>query len=300
MTPMTQRRWLRAASALLVSGVFLLTLGWSRAGTGNDQDYPHLRMGNPSKATEDESQRDNFLMKKDEFALSYNDKRGTPNWVSWRLAKEDEGDAPRKNFHPDLTLPGGFTKILPTDYSGSGFDRGHMCPHSDRAKTDDTSFATFVLTNMVPQSPQNNQKAWDQLEMYCRDLAFTKKKVCYIVAGPLGQGGVGRNGFRTTTPKGRVVVPAVTWKVIMVLNKDVADPAAMTENTHIRLIGVIVPNTDQVGFEWAGFRVPVRKIEELTGYTFFDRVPANLIDHLKDEHDEVPIPPPTPAHHAGE
>src|SRR3954447_8734535 len=90
-------------------------------------DYAHLRMGNPSQALEVASHKNNFLVKKDFFALSYNNVKGTPNWVSWRLAKENLGNAPRKPFFPDTTLPSGFKQVLPSDYSNSGFDRGHMC-----------------------------------------------------------------------------------------------------------------------------------------------------------------------------
>ena len=62
---------------------------------------PHLTMGNPSNATSDTSQKDNFLMEKPYFALSYNDGKGTPNWASWRLTEADLGAAPRFPFHPD-------------------------------------------------------------------------------------------------------------------------------------------------------------------------------------------------------
>ena len=260
------------------------------APTANAQNPVHLKMGNPSRATDDQSDKNNFLMKKELYALSYNNQKGTPNWASWRLVSDDLGTASRKPFMPDVTLPDGFNRIIPRDYLGSGFDRGHMCPHSDRAKTDETSAATFIMTNMVPQSPENNQKAWDQLENYCRDLVKSGK-VCYIVDGPFGKGGIGRNGFRSTTPNGKVVVPAKTWKVILVLDRDVADPSLLDERTNIRLIGVIVPNDDTVGFDWAKYRVPVKEVEELTGYKFFDKVPGSVIDPLKEEHDEVPIPP---------
>lgn len=282
--------------ARLLLSIVILALVLATEATAQSENYPHLKMGNPSRATADESNKTNFLMKKKFFALSYNNDNGTPNWVSWRLTADDLGNAPRKPFRPDPDLPAGFVRITPASYSGSGFDRGHMCPHSDRAKTDESSAATFVMTNMVPQSPENNQKAWDQLEKYCRGLVQTGK-VCYIIDGPQGKGGVGRNGFKNTTPDGKVVVPGKTWKVVMVLDKDVDDPGTIDENTHIRLFGVIVPNDDRVGFEWAGFRVPVKEIENLTGLKFFDKVPSNLIDPLKVEPDEVPIPPPSPIVH---
>src|SRR5215218_906013 len=55
----------------------------------------HLAMGNPSGATDDESNRDNFLMRKPYFDLSYNNANGTPNWVSWCLKDGDLGTAKR-------------------------------------------------------------------------------------------------------------------------------------------------------------------------------------------------------------
>src|SRR6267142_6963890 len=137
-------RWVLSPALLLAAGPLFA------------QDYPHLRLGNPSKATEDPRDKDNYLMKKKQFALAYCNDRGTPNWVSWQLRKEDLGHAPRKPFHPDTTLPRGFRRIKPEDYTGSGFDRGHICPHNDRSATDEDSAATFVMTNMVPQAGELN------------------------------------------------------------------------------------------------------------------------------------------------
>jgi len=109
---------------LLISlSIFLSVMGGA-AGA----ESPHLKMGNPSNAMTKTRDRDNYLMEKPYFALSYNDSKGTPNWVSWRLTVADLGRAARYPFYPDQTLPGGFTRILPADYTGSGFDRGHMCP----------------------------------------------------------------------------------------------------------------------------------------------------------------------------
>jgi endonuclease G len=118
-------------------------------------------MGNPTQATADVNHKNNFLIVKPYYALPYNNVRGTPNWVSWRLSKEDLGNAPRFPFQPDTSLPAGFKRVVPNDYTGSGFDRGHMCPHSDRTRSMESSKATFLMTNMVPQSPENNQRAWN-------------------------------------------------------------------------------------------------------------------------------------------
>jgi endonuclease G len=253
-------------------------------------DYPHLRFGNPSGAKDDPSEKNNYLMKKKFYALSYNNSLGTPNWASWRLVKGDLGDSPRFPFLPDTELPPGFKKITTKDYVGSGFDRGHMCNHSDRAGSNEASKSTFVMTNIIPQSSANNQKGWDQLEEYCRSLARAGKEL-YIVCGPQGKGGEGKAGFKATIANGKIVVPAKTWKVVLVLAKS----GKVDQNT--RLIGVIMPNDQSVGFDWAKFRVAVKEIEDLTGHKFFDQAEATILDPLKDEADAVPIPPPTPVDH---
>ncbi len=275
----------------------LLAIVLSTTAFCHGQQYEHLRLGNPSEAREDASDRNNFLMRKKFFAVSYNESLGTPNWASWHLTRGFLGEAPRLAFHADHTLPAGFTRIEPADYTSSGFDRGHLCPHGDRAESHEMSESTFVMTNMIPQSPENNEKAWDQLENYLRSLVLHHGRQIYIVAGPHGRGGVGRTGFKSIIRHNHhtIVVPAHTWKVALVLNAN-ADATRPVDRS-ARLIGVIVPNNSSPGLEWAGFRVPVAEIEELTGYTFFDQVNSRTLELLKTEVDEVPIPPPSIARH---
>ena len=250
-------------------------------GLGRAQS-PNLRMGNPSEAQADPNLKNNYLLDRPAFATSYDNARGTPNWVSWRLSKEDLGHAPRDNFYADADLPAGFLRVDPAEYVGSGFDRGHMCPHGDRTATAEASLATFSMTNVIPQAHNLNTMAWESLENYCRDLAENQGKVCYIIAGPSGQGGTGKNGPRQTTPDGKVVVPVQNWKVIMVLDQDVASAADLTARATIRLIAAIMPNDDgAVGDDWTPFQATVNQVEALTGYTFFGAADPAVIGPLK-------------------
>ena len=255
----------------------------------------HVAMGMPSKAGEQD--KNDFLLKKKNFVLSYNNKKGTPNWVSWHLTKADLGTAPRLDFHPDADLPAGFKVVTPADYKGGGFDRGHMCPHSDRTATEEMSRETFVMTNMVPQSPENNQKGWAQLETYCRTLVLKHGKDCYIVAGPTGIGGEGRSGKQITIGANKkVTVPSHTWKVILVVPAGTTDPAGVT-GAKARLIAVMVPNDRTVTNDWAVHRCSVEDVEQITGLTFFDKVTDQKFLDKKDEIDAIPIGPPVPLDH---
>ena len=241
---------------------------------------PHMLLGNPSQATADPSNKNNFLMVKPYFCLSYNDSKGTPNWVSWRLTSADLGTAPRKQtFDPDDSLPVGFYRVEHRDYVRCGFDRGHMCPHSDRGANQEMAFGTFVLTNIIPQAPNVNRKAWERLEAYGRDLALQHNHL-YIVSGPAGQGGVGTDGPASTIAGGRIVVPAECWKIIVVVPEGVTDDLAAI-NAGTRAISVIMPNTQDVGEDWRPFLTTIAEVEKHTGLHFLTNLPGDVAETLR-------------------
>lgn len=261
----------------------------------------HLALGNPSGAKDDPTSKNDFLLVKPWYALSYNNGRGTPNWVSWALKADEIGDAPRPpDFSDDQTLPRGFKIITTKDYSGSGFDRGHMCPHGDRASDHKASNTTFVMTNIIPQSPNCNQKAWNDFEEYCRaQVKSHKGSILYQICGPVGTGGVGRNGERRieTIGNGRVTVPEKCWKVTLLVEfakGDATDADRVRKSS--RMIAVIMPNDMSVKDGWADYRVSVKEVEKLTGLKFFDRVPKEIAEDLKEKVDDARIPPPREKH----
>lgn len=242
----------------------------------------NVRFGMPSPATADPNNHDAYLIERQQYVVSYNDRKHIPNWVSWHLRKGDIGHSPRTSFEPDTLLPSGFYKVTTRDYNGSGFDRGHMCPHSDRSSNAVDSKATFYLSNILPQSPHNNQKAWERLESYCRELAERGNDV-YIQCGPLGVGGTGRNGYREKVGNAAIVVPAKLWKVIVVLPDGTA-PCIGT-----RVIAVLTPNDQTPGPDWTPYRTSVAAIEQATGYHFLQNIPAEIVDALRQRVDDAPV-----------
>ncbi|UBF30786.1 DNA/RNA non-specific endonuclease (plasmid) [Kovacikia minuta CCNUW1] len=232
----------------------------------------HLIMGNPSQATATSTNSSNYLMLKPEYALSYNRERNIPNWVSWQLNAAWLGDAPRQdNFRPDLTLPSGWYRVTPANYTNSGFDRGHLMSSEDRGVSVAANSATFLMTNIIPQAPDNNRGPWVQFETYCRELVKDGKEL-YIIAGGAGFGGTGEKGLLETLTNSKVTVPASTWKVVLVLDKPGLRLQGVTEKT--RAIAVVIPNKQGIRHqEWRSFRASVDSVEALTGYDFFSNVP---------------------------
>jgi len=246
----------------------------------------HQVLGNPSGAqTEPIGFANDYLMEKNQYVLSYSRDRGTPNWVAWHMDSSWTGNVERQDdYREDTSLPNlaGWYHVQGNDYTGSpngeGFDRGHMCPSGDRENTVADNSATFLMTNMIPQAPINNQLVWADLEIYCRGLVDAGNEL-YIYSGGTGVGGVGLHGLRNTIVDGRVTVPAQTWKVIVVL--PVGSNDAQRVNNWTRVISVIMPNSQTVTRPWTQYRTNVAKIEEVTGLNFLSKIRPTARVRLK-------------------
>ena len=238
----------------------------------NDND--HMYFGNPSNAAFLTDSINNYLIRKDYYAVSYSRDRGTPNWVSWHLFSNDIGSTPRQDdFREDITLPAGWYQVTNASYTSSGFDRGHNCPSGDRTSTVAANSATFLMTNMIPQAQYNNQIVWTGMEDSLRRLV-TQGNELYIIMGSYGMGGTGNGGYKTTIDGGRVTVPSNIWKIAIVIANGNNDSARVTTNT--RVIAVDVPNTNTLFSSWKNYRTSVDAIEAATGYDLISRMPVLL------------------------
>jgi DNA/RNA endonuclease G (NUC1) len=263
---------------------------WSFTVVGAGQPAPyapsvHLTMGNPGCgtnagcATADTGNPNNYLMEKPTYSLSYNRDKGTPNWVSWHLDDSWYGNLARVDtFRADPAVPADWYRVESFDYSSSGFDRGHMTPNADRnnATRVPINQETYLMTNMIPQAPNNNQGPWAAMEAELRTQAGATNEL-YIVAGPSGVGGVGSasGNVVNTIAGGRVTVPAATWKVVLVLPKqDGDDLSRVTCST--KTIAVIMPNIQSIGSDWHNYITTIDAVEQLTGYNFFSNLPENI------------------------
>jgi endonuclease G len=267
--------WLKSVSLITAAGIAALPFIFSSK-VESQSVSPHLTMGNPTGAVTSTTYPTNYLLVKSQYALSYNKNKHIPNWVSWQLNSSWLGSTPRQDdFRADTTLPSGWYRVSASDYSGSGFDRGHMTPSADRTNTVSSNSSTFLMTNMIPQAPDNNQGVWANLENYLRTLVSQGKEL-YIISGGYGTCGTGSNGSRCSFPAATntsysVTVPETTWKVIVVLDNPGSGAAGVTTAT--RVIAVNIPNVQGVRTAlWQNYRVSVDSLEQTTGYNFLSAV----------------------------
>lgn len=94
----------------------------------------------------------------------------------------------------------------PTQYTNTGFDRGHMAPAEDASNAKEMR-DTFLMTNMTPQNPTLNRNEWKSLEERIRKLFKNSKSDMYILTIAIYGNDVKMNG---------IPVPIGYWKIVTV------------------------------------------------------------------------------------
>ena len=255
----------------------------SAAGTPDDNS--NLLLGNPSGAVSDPGSATNYLLVRPQFATGYNAQRGIPVWTSWHVGRADlTKAAPRQDdFRADPGLPRQFYQVTPQSYAGSGFDKGHNCPSGDRTASLDDNSATFLMSNMVPQAPKNNQQTWAHLEEYTR-AQVEKGQEAYVVMGSYGRGGTGKNGPASTIDQGRVAVPARLWKVVVFLPEGTNDLQRIAAG-QARVVAIDTPNDDSLNPSWEQYLTSVDKIEVATGLNILSALAPDVQIQLQSRVD---------------
>ena len=153
-----------------------------------------------------------------------------------------------------------------------------MTPSADRTDTIANNSATFLMTNILPQAPDNNQGYWAGLENYARSLVLTQDKELYIIAGGYGQQG--------TSASGNVAIPSRLFKIIVVTTPGTG-VGGVTSGT--RVIAIDTPNTNgNRDANWGSYRTTVDAIEAKTGYNFLSNVNSSIQSTIESRVDSGP------------
>jgi endonuclease G, mitochondrial len=188
------------------------------------------------------------------FTLSYSEDHEQAEWVAYEVTRtrlnDNWVDRSVASFKPDPQVR--TESATPRDYTGSGYDRGHLCPAADMAFDTIAMSETFYMSNMSPQARAFNAGIWRELEELTRDWGRKYQKV-YVVTGPLlSQPGIKQIGLS------KVTVPVGFYRVLYA-------PDAQ------KAIGFIMPNqrSERPVMEYA---FSVDYVEEKTGLDFFPTI----------------------------
>ena len=193
------------------------------------------------------------------YSLSYLEEHEQAEWVHYKLNSSMlTGQIPRKkNYTLDQKVSTGSAKT--SDYTNSGFDRGHLVPAADM-KMDFTSVKEAAyMSNISPQKPKFNQGVWKKLEENARDLA--KKTELYITTG-----GVLSSVDLKKIGKNNLSVPDQFYKIIY-------------DAKNQKMFAYLMPNKKIDSRE--KYVVTVDSIETLTGIDFYHQLDDELENKLE-------------------
>lgn len=189
------------------------------------------------------------------YAVNYNYKTKVANYVVEHInPKQLIKKSSRKNdFREDTEIPVKYRSTL-DDYSGSGYDRGHMAPAGDFVYDSVAMSESFLLSNMMPQNQNNNRGIWKVLEDHVRDLSVIHN--VYIITGTIFNPGykIIGNG---------VGVPDEIYKIVIVPDMK-------------KIFAFLFPNKTINSINLSKYIVPVYIIEQKSGINFSPLIPENL------------------------
>lgn len=188
------------------------------------------------------------------YSLVYSEPHEQAAWVAYTLTKQETTKLYDRTdkFVPDPAVSTGSANN--SDYSNSGYDRGHLAPAADMGWSQTAMAESFYYSNMSPQVPAFNRGIWKKLEELVRTWA-SEYDAIEIVTGP-----VLTDGLKTIGPD-KVSVPRYYYKVIL----DYVEP-------DLKGIGFILPNAGSTE-PLQHYAVTIDSVEKVTGIDFYPALP---------------------------
>ena len=214
------------------------------------------------------------------FIVNYDSGKRRVNWVIHRVTKNQiyqEGqeainrDDYDFEFFPDSTLNSA-TQVKTSEYTNTGWDRGHMAPAADFKYDLEAMTESHVTTNIAPQSVGLNQELWKELEVAIRDFIKEKCDEAYIIRGALYSNHYFRKCKNNqTSGYPSIYVPYRFYKVVY---------SKIDNENHLYcfLINHSLYYTDK---EFSTYQVSLDKIEELTEEDFFDKLEDTIENDIE-------------------
>ncbi len=203
------------------------------------------------------------VFRNEAYMVGYSEKLGNPLWVTYQVL-------PKPANTPRLPRPDRFNQdwrsarcwlVLPCveheDYTASGYDRGHMAPNHVIATRygQHAQHQTFLMTNITPQAPGLNRRAWQRLEEISANYLAERYAPFTVITGPIfDKKPQFLPGYKM------IAVPKAFYKIMIREDKNGGAP---------KVLAFVIPQTVFGNEDLSQFLTSVRDIERQTGLDFF-------------------------------
>ncbi len=210
------------------------------------------------------------ILKNLAYMVGYSETRKDPLWSAFRVIHTDHPfilERPSGAFPTDNRTT---ARVAHHDFTGSGYDRGHMTPNSAIARFygAEAQRETFLLSNICPQSPNLNREVWAKLEMDITDYTSQFDEI-WVTCGPIF---ADMNGGITHTLRSGIAIPSSFYKI-----------AVEDQSGKIRLFSAIMPQGVKGTELPQQFLTSVRQIEDQTGLEFLWKLDPQTCATLENQ-----------------
>lgn len=210
------------------------------------------------------------------YALEWDKSLISSRWVAYQMYDNNwQGNAGRnESWHEDTNIPENY-RSKASDYSGSGYSRGHMCPSADRQKSKAQNQQTFSYSNMQPQLSNHNSGIWEKYEIKVRKWADLCDTLYVVKAGTIGTvtiNGSTNTGVYSSKCNNRLPVPSYFYMALLAYDKT---------NNQYHAVGIW---TEHNNTSWSNlsdknlrhYAITINELEARTGIDFFCNLPDTI------------------------
>jgi endonuclease G len=224
------------------------------------------------------------ILKNKAFTIAYDEIHGNPAWVCYKVpgkVKFTKNTNKRPSWKIDKRTK---AKIKSSDYTHTGFDRGHLAPNRViyQRYGEDARKETFLMSNATPQYPNLNRGLWKKIE----DLVSVKwSKECgeiWVITGVQmwipkdDKNFKGRQNLTdfTSPRKSKISAPFYCYKIILAIN-----------GGKLRAMAFKIKNTKSIekSGDLSKYLVSIDQIEEHTNLELLQELPEDVEEKLEAE-----------------
>ena len=204
------------------------------------------------------------VLKNKGYVAGYSETMQNPLWVAYRLfdvPQLESGERPSR-FQTDRRTK---AKVRHDDYTNSGFDRGHMAPNYGIATRygPDAQKETFLMSNIIPQTPYINRHLWKDLEMRVAQKYGRYFTEVWVITGPIFK-------RENRSLESGVPVPSAYYKIIV-----------DEHDGKLRALAFLVPERCPPYSRIKTCLVSIDEIEARTALDFFADLPNDVEEQLE-------------------
>lgn len=233
--------------------------------TGRDAVIPYSKplltqtkflLGQPKVTDLSKAVKDIRVLKRQGYWVGWSPVCGHPVYAAYTVPKSQLLAKPpeRPPFERDSEAP---DCPAPEDYTHSGYDRGHMAPNFLIATRygKQAQKETFLMSNIVPQTPDLNRGPWRILEQIVADDLSDREAELWVITGAVP------SEKKRYINRGKARIPEGFFKIIAKVKQD-----------KLYAVGLYMPQTIRSDKHPRYCFVSIDAIEKMTGLNFFSEL----------------------------